>query len=476
MPFLDLPVDLFLSIFRFLRLNDILRIRQVCRYLQEICRLPSVWHLLLRTQIIERNIPFPSGPPGWLNNLGAGELEGLVVRAVRARRNWTSPSPRATRQLEISIAPTRIPAQQRRVVALKFFTRGPRSYILSAVLSIHAQPNPPQLCIECWDINRTPLCIARRQGPWLGGCVFNKDTSYPPSVAVKGQDSGLQVFAISTTAHNAASAFTTIAKITGPVHELLAFAGSVILIRNHTDQLFVCDVRRAGHRMELVRPPLPPLQAAQPTQAEACFETLVFNDFLIILRSRFLAIYSLRLFRQSTSSRGVLHPLAHHVWQWSVDSGRLAFHTSHTQGPQPISVLVRFASSFPWPTNMLNHFVIYPNPPGSHSLYNFTPIQVQTISAPLRLFALSDMAIGEYNTAVWLDTDTESYFLQASSGQRLAGCVLGAVNEDQVVYTNASAVYNIHEGTSWTRVTLDERNGKLAIGTLDGKIIILELA
>ncbi|KAK0501713.1 hypothetical protein EDD18DRAFT_1347785 [Armillaria luteobubalina] len=450
-----LPVDLFLSIFRFLSLNDILRIRQVCGYLQEVCRLPSVWHLLLRTQIVERNIPFPSGPPGWLNNLGAGELEGLVVRAVRARRNWTSPSPRATRQLEISIAPTRLPAQQRRVIALKFFTRGPRSYILSAALSIHAQPNPPQLCIECWDINHA---------------------SYPPSVAVKGQDSGLQVFAVSTTAHNAASAFTAIGKITGPVHELLAFSGSVILIRNHTDQLFVCDVRRAGHRMELVRPPLPPLQAAQPTQAEACFETLVFNDFLIILRSRFLAIYSLRLFRQSTSSRGVLHPLAHYVWQWNVDSGRLAFHTSHTRGPQPISILVRFASSFPWPTNMLNHFIIYPNPPGSHSLYNFTPIQVQTISAPLRLFGLSDMAIGDYNTLIWLDTETESYFLQASSGQRLAGCVLGAINEDQVVYANASAVYNVHEGNSWTRVTLDERNGKIAIGTLDGRILVLELA
>lgn len=308
------------------------------------------------------------------------------------------------------------------------------------------------------------------------GCAFNKDASYPPSVAVKGQDSGLQVFAVSTTAHNAASAFTAIGKITGPVHELLAFSGSVILIRNHTDQLFVCDVRRAGHRMELVRPPLPPLQAAQPTQAEACFETLVFNDFLIILRSRFLAIYSLRLFRQSTSSRGVLHPLAHYVWQWNVDSGRLAFHTSHTRGPQPISILVRFASSFPWPTNMLNHFIIYPNPPGSHSLYNFTPIQVQTISAPLRLFGLSDMAIGDYNTLIWLDTETESYFLQASSGQRLAGCVLGAINEDQVVYANASAVYNVHEGNSWTRVTLDERNGKIAIGTLDGRILVLELA
>ncbi|KAG7445166.1 uncharacterized protein BT62DRAFT_1027976 [Guyanagaster necrorhizus] len=469
MPFLDLPVDLFLAVFRFLSLDDILRIRRVCR-------LPSVWHLLLRTQIITQSIPFPSGPPGWLNNLGAGKLEGLVVRAVRSRRNWTSPSPRATRQLEISIGPTRLPAQERRVIALKFLTRGPHSYILSAALSIHARPNPAQLSIECWDINRTPFCIARRQGPWLGGCAFNKDASYPPSVAVKGQDSSLQVFSISTTAHNPSAAFATIARMPGPVHELLAFSGSIVLIRNHNDQLFVCDVRRVGHRMELVRPPLPPPQAAQPTQAEACFETLIFNDFLIILRSRFLAIYSLHLFRQATTSRGVLHPLAHHVWQWSVDSGRLAFHTSYARGPQPISVLIRFASSFPWPTNMLNHFVIYPNPPGSHLLYDFTPIQVQSISAPLRLFALTDMAIGEYNTAVWLDTDTESYFLQASSGQRLAGCILSRVNEGRVTDTNASTVYNMHEGASWTRVSLDERNDKIAIGTLDGRIIILELA
>ncbi|KAK0489345.1 hypothetical protein IW261DRAFT_1589449 [Armillaria novae-zelandiae] len=432
MPFLDLPVDLFLSIFRFLSLNDILRIGQ-------LCRLPSVWHLLLRTQIVERNVPFPSGPPGWLNNLGAGELEGLVVRAVRARRNWTSPSPRATRQLEISIAPTRLPAQQRR----------PQPLVYREAPGVHGWGDVPSTKIL---LTRLPLRI-------------------------KGQDSSLQVFAcLNYRPQRSFRLHHYSARITGPVHELLAFAGSVILIRNHTDQLFVCDVRRAGHRMELVRPPLPPLQAAQPTQAEACFETLVFNDFLIILRSRFLAIYSLRLFRQSTSSRGVLHPLAHYVWQWSVDSGRLAFHTSHTRGPQPISILVRFASSFPWPTNMLNHFVIYPNPPGSHSLYNFIPIQVQTISAPLRLFGLSDMAIGEYNTLIWLDTDTESYFLQAASGQRLAGCVLGAVNEDQVVYTNASAVYNIHEGNSWTRVALDERNGKIAIGTLDGRILVLELA
>lgn len=103
----------------------------------------------------------------------------------------------------------------------------------------------------------------------------------------------------------------------------------------------------------------------------------------------------------------------------------------------------------------------------------------------MRLHATSDLAIGPYGTAVWIDSHTEDYFFHADRGQRLAGKFtpsryFGAEEDeevelsDQIATAAATSVYSYHEEDSWVKIALDEEEGRIFLGRDDGLITILE--
>jgi hypothetical protein len=143
--------------------------------------------------------------------------------------------------------------------------------------------------------------------------------------------------------------------------------------------------------------------------------------------------------------------------------------------------------------NILHHYEIRPNayfssvsPISAANLpYEFPPVLHETIGSPVRLYATSDLAIGPYGTAVWIDSHTEDYFFHADRGQRLAGRLLplpyfGAEEDeeaefpDQIATVAATSVYSYHEEDSWVKIALDEEEGRIFLGRNDGLITILE--
>lgn len=103
----------------------------------------------------------------------------------------------------------------------------------------------------------------------------------------------------------------------------------------------------------------------------------------------------------------------------------------------------------------------------------------------MRLYATSDLAVGPYGTAVWIDSHTEHYFFHADCGQRLAGRLLLSPNfgtegdeedelPDQIAAVAATSVYSYHEEDSWLKIALDEEEGRIFLGRDDGLITILE--
>lgn len=104
----------------------------------------------------------------------------------------------------------------------------------------------------------------------------------------------------------------------------------------------------------------------------------------------------------------------------------------------------------------------------------------QTIVSPVRLFAITDMALGPYGTAVWFDSHTDYH---GEVGQRLAGLMLdreetGSNNitaADQVS-TMPSMVFGAHEKDDWNRLAIDEGEGCIAVGSTTGEIIIEDYA
>lgn len=148
---------------------------------------------------------------------------------------------------------------------------------------------------------------------------------------------------------------------------------------------------------------------------------------------------------------------------------------------------------YPWPVNLLHHYVLKPNISYIPGLSNdvdpenrpyfcnsSNPMLLRTIASPINLFSTSHMALGDYGTAIWLDSHTEEYF-DSVKGKRLAGRLLPLyddANDDATAVASSSAgmVFGIQEDDSWVRVALDEQEGRIAIGTDTGSISILEFA
>jgi hypothetical protein len=114
--------------------------------------------------------------------------------------------------------------------------------------------------------------------------------------------------------------------------------------------------------------------------------------------------------------------------------------------------------------------------------YYATPELQRTIGSPVRLFATYHMALGTHGMAVWIDSHTEDYFGRSDRGQRLAGCLLPAkdsIKEELapdllIDATTRSSVLDVSEDDKWVRVALSEEEGRIAVGSNDGFISVLE--
>jgi len=197
----------------------------------------------------------------------------------------------------------------------------------------------------------------------------------------------------------------------------------------------------------------------------------------------------------------IISPIFAFQWPWRVDFGVMALrHGSGDRSTnQPITVFVRFGSGFSWTNNHVHQYEVRPNiyflssdaPSEMNVPYEFPPVLVKSIGSPVRLDASTDLAIGAYGTAVWIDTHTENYYDHAGHGQRVAGAFGRPTRKDSrsddeeneddddqlhVVSTEAPFVYAHHGEDNWVKVALDEEEGVIFLGRADGAIDVLEYA
>lgn len=132
-----------------------------------------------------------------------------------------------------------------------------------------------------------------------------------------------------------------------------------------------------------------------------------------------------------------------------------------------------------------------------------------SLPSPLRLFTPSDMVLGRYGTAVCIDaqTDPNSPSQAGDHGQRIVGMVLSDPLADPAAYVTTQgddrvspghlnagvdAHGNEHGGEhgtrttpmmqfhlqlradGWSRLALDEEEGRIAVGSVDGKVTVFE--
>jgi hypothetical protein len=265
---------------------------------------------------------------------------------------------------------------------------------------------------------------------------------------------------------------------TGRVHLL---SGSRVLTQDGVGTLYFWSIEEPERRYELHNP--------QNAQAENIMSAHCDGNLVLLVRQTSLEVYEI-----PESDSTLIQPIIQYRWPWRIDTVVLC-----PQGPRSITdsprhrsvnILIRFASVYPWPINLIHHYELRANvfyspdvPKTEHILpYHFPPTQRQMIASPIRLFAVSDMVIGPYGTAMWLDSHTEDFYGHSDRGQRLAGKHMHAIEDQEVIIseqptsTVADSVFAIHEDDNWVRLAMNEDEGQVAVGRSDGKILVFDYA
>jgi hypothetical protein len=195
----ELPVDILLAIFGYLAPNDILLVRQVrafhhggrilspdilfssktCKKLSEITHLHSLWHRLMQSHVLGKNIPIPELGQRPLESLTAGEIERYTFQALRFRRNWISESPIPTTEVSFSTVPNS------RIASLQFLSNSGCQWLISLAM-VTPLTGPRLFILQCWDLQTPfPTCVALRELRQIGSMVVNKNPSGSAVLAVQ---------------------------------------------------------------------------------------------------------------------------------------------------------------------------------------------------------------------------------------------------------------------------------------------------
>ncbi|TFK48435.1 hypothetical protein OE88DRAFT_1664227 [Heliocybe sulcata] len=494
--FPSLPVDILLHVLSYLSVLDILSLRTTAKPMYTLTRMHAVWYNVMLFEVLPMDIPIPGLYSRDMSSLSASDLEHMIVRALRLRKNWLSPSPRKIKRTEIVPLPEEESRDTLRGAVIRFLPGRGNRYLLT--VTGHTNFSRRRYTVQCWDLEASggPKRVAVRRFTEIVSVAVNCDPHASGVLSVTCKVEGNESVQPATFIHaldldspdqNPEYAFKYLNHFPG-CRRLHIFNGSLLVGTNESDAVRVWDVTTGKVLYELRDPTV--------VQPSVCVNAVFLEDtnFLILFRTISLEVYMLPHSSSSPSMSSpssspplvspdsglqVVHPVVLHKWQWRIDSVSVSFqmksrqrytsrlNTSATTAkgkgrqyePTTMHLFMRFDSWFPWPVNLLHHFVLHPNPsyiPGpksltvppsaspittkTHTLFpsllnpltdlpylatpDQTPTLVSSLSSTVRLFAPSDMVLGEWGTALWLDTQTEMWGVSGELGQRIAGRVV----------------------------------------------------
>ncbi|KAH9832661.1 uncharacterized protein C8Q71DRAFT_777549 [Rhodofomes roseus] len=564
MGFATLPTDILLLILRHLGVADIFALRRTSKALEDLTRSRSVWHDALHTHILARGLPLPGLRARSLDTLSAIELEELTFRALALRRNWTSSHPRSTRSAEL-VPPNIPPGARPRNLAVHYLPGREGRYLLT--ITLYDEPAAPRkYVVHCWDIGEEagePKVVAALRCTDLTGATVNTDPSHPGILAITrrgpSDDVTTSIFSIDFRARNVGAAFIPLQAFAS-FRFPLALEGSVFAASGPDNIVRVFDVE-AGYVRAALRVPREYDDPTLRNEEHRCMGAVVLRGHVLTFCRQWIHLYALPSVPESPDNSThpppvAYNPIASHGWQWRIDSlvvtPRLLARgaaptdedaetrvragadepedTGHGGADEfpPIDVLIRFDTWFPWPVNILHHYVLTPNPAFTSSppdaVAPDTPVSIpylhpgggptmaHSIPSPIRLFTPSDMVLGRRGTALWLDAQAyESGPAQAGDhGQRIAGKVLASAGAEldrdkpsstgevdvagqggEEVGAGADSVspgwyseervqtmvfHMQEEDDGWNKLAMDEDEGRIAVGTVSGQVHLFDYA
>ncbi|CCM02661.1 uncharacterized protein FIBRA_04765 [Fibroporia radiculosa] len=381
----------------------------------------------------------------------------------------------------------------------------------------------------------------------MTGAVVNTDPLSPGVIAITKRGAADMV---TTTIYSMVSLAEDEHLDLKPIHEFTSYRRAIalqgnIFVASDVDNIVRLIDTGSGQQICQLRVPLEHDDPTLFNEEDTCMAVVLVHNHAITFCRRWIHLYKISNQVDGSSDVPSYLPATSHKWTWNIDTIVVSPRSlSRIKSDSPsfplIDILIRFDTWFPWPVNIIHHYVLPPNPSlsdaRSHSdtfesfeedhavqaelPYLFAtssihgPFMIHSISSPIRLFTPSDMVLGRYGTALWLDAQSSnSGPAQAGDhGQRIAGKMLISPRtpphtqmrtikrtEDDKVSPgyaeeqpgNSSSGQAIHEGAiaheprmmvfhmqdeedDWSRLALDEEEGRIAIGTVNGTVLLFE--
>ncbi|KAI0358228.1 hypothetical protein OH77DRAFT_1253981 [Trametes cingulata] len=560
MPLHDLPEDILLDIFEHLHAHDILSLRRTCRALEAATRERTVWHEALARHARQSRLSIPalSQADAPLASLSASELERLTLRALRFWSNWLSPRPHAYRH--IPVLPMRSIERSRgaRNLAVVFLPNVPGHVLTLTLYNDNSQER--RYSFELWDVRGRgkAVYVDHHALEGLLGYAVNSARDGACTMTITRRASTLhrcvsEAYNIEVPRVEGRTCFQLVNQFPG-YRYTIGLHGSHLVATDSEQNVRVIDVN-AGRLSYTLRSPIMLNDPTLRFTECQCLDIVLLDEFVLSFCKQYIFLYRISANSSElqdadpTQEPPTLDAIATYKWRWRIDSlvakprrepPGLSIASSDgkwTTNPPLIDILIRFDTWFPWPVNILHHFVLAPNPSYTPSTFSSTdastfpyilssapdaeshadgPFMVHSIPSPLRIFTPSDIALGPYGTALWIDasTDTTTPSQAGDHGQRIAGKVLTLAplplpqarvrpgegpQDDQVspgpavlspsasaeevgelsgmadpaVRGPAVSVFHVQEvEEKWNRVAVDEQGGMVAVGHVDGRVSV----
>ncbi|KAJ7601181.1 hypothetical protein C8J56DRAFT_912357 [Mycena floridula] len=472
-----LPTDILIQILHLVSIPDIISLSKTCTTLNLVCKERIVWINACNSQILQKCYPFPSIAPESISD--AQELRRMTLNSHSLASKWKSKDRQPKSAWTFRTQPST-------VISDIYFVPGYKGrWLLTVSKGIWS-------VVTLRDLHSAELQKSAEwspKGAIFDGITVNSALEAEATVAVGVKmDSEHTVKLLSVDVNGSLTCIKTINSAYKPV----ALQDDLLAMSDHFSITTIMNWRN-GHFATLAH------EGDQEgiLKSDQCIQVVFAHKSILVIRARSMNLFPDPLLSEVPS---IHRPIASHSFGWS-DSVSVArtLPSAHS-----LSIFVRTESENPWAQEFhsLYLYSLYEdmeeesNPP-----YLFPPELEAQVPSRRGVLRCRDIVLGEHGTALWIaprrlavnglsqmERDPVTFdrdLLETNLTDPERECLMAVVlpgplleshheNSDSIPRYQSVAIRSIEKG-KWTAFDYDEKSGRIAMGSGDGEITILEM-
>ncbi|KIJ14407.1 hypothetical protein PAXINDRAFT_12772 [Paxillus involutus ATCC 200175] len=473
--------DILIYIFAALSIPDILILRQVSRRLSLLSRQYAVWYNACKSEILHDDIPFPKSP---LTSLTTKDLERQTLRAYKLGTNWRSSNTKLYHVAEVA-------NKSESIEEIKFLTHREQHWVVTTSRGIWSD-------LYLRDCDTLQVVAQWSPGKALfNGMAVNTDHDSDAAIAIAVQRNGVMSVEILSLSHDDPTSGVEIQSVAtlNTCHKPIALRGDLVALCDHDSETLILNWKT--QEQCLLKSP--------ETRKDKPLHVIFAEGSIFVVRARSTCVFTEPRMLSQGNGLPITLPYVFVSFGW-VDGVALAlrpstqFHTTSSSQPS-LSILVRTKGDDPWrledqfkfstfnaTQNSTSPSTSHPDAPSIDNdtgTFPFTPVSrlYSPHHGPLRC---SDMVLGPYGTAVWVqpadwamagllsENGYLNYIPAAPSKETLVVAIFpGPLNRGSPEACIKVSFEN--NGFAWSCLDYDEERGLIALGSNFGGLTMFRL-